>query len=133
METSKMFETAVRNKFRFPYRGQVSVEDLWDLSVEDLDKVFKALNAQRKKDQEESLLEVPAPQDEVLETQIEIVRYIVKVKQDETAERAAKSQRDKERADKRQTILRLLADKQDDTLRSMSADELKAMLKDLED
>lgn len=46
MNAEKMFETAVRNKMRFPYKGQISVEDLWDLDVNALDGVFKTLNSQ---------------------------------------------------------------------------------------
>ena len=52
----KMFETAVRTKMRFPFKGVVSVEDLWDLSVENLDTVYKTLNSELKKATEESLL-----------------------------------------------------------------------------
>lgn len=51
-----MFEIATRTKMRFPFKGMISVEDLWDLSVQNLDKVFKTLNSQRKEAQEESLL-----------------------------------------------------------------------------
>ena len=71
--SKNMFEVATRLKLRFPYRGMISVEDLWDLSVQSLDKVFKALNSQRKQAQEESLLNAKSSEDEVLDTQIEIV------------------------------------------------------------
>ena len=47
-----IFEVATRNKYRFPYRGQISVEDMWDLPVTELDKIFKTLNKQVKTSQE---------------------------------------------------------------------------------
>ena len=68
-----MFEEATRKKFRFPYYGTASVEDLWDLSVEDLDEIFKTLNSQRKTINEESLLEVKTEEDRELNTKIEII------------------------------------------------------------
>ena len=83
MEANKMFEVAVRNKFRFPFKGVISVEDLWDLSVQQLDGIFKTLKSQEKKAQEESLLDTRTPEDEALKTKIDIIRYIVTVKLDE--------------------------------------------------
>lgn len=56
MATEKMFETALRGKFRFPFRGLISTEDLYDLPVESLDSIFKELNSQIKRVKEESLL-----------------------------------------------------------------------------
>ena len=44
---TNIFEVATRNKYRFPYRGQISVEDMWDLPVTELDKIFKTLNKQK--------------------------------------------------------------------------------------
>ena len=49
MEANKMFEVAVRNKFRYPYKGVIATEDLWDLSVQQLDDIFKTLKSQEKK------------------------------------------------------------------------------------
>ena len=79
MIMEKKFEFALRNKVRFPYKGMISVEDLYDLSVRELDSVFKTLNAQVKKSQEESLLATKTKEDETLSIQIEIVKYIFKI------------------------------------------------------
>ena len=80
MEAGKLFETATRNKMRFPFRGMISVEDLWDLSLTNLDSVFKTLNAEAKKSEEESLLETKSKENEELSNKIEIVKYIVNTK-----------------------------------------------------
>ena len=80
MNTDKMFEIAVRSKMRFPYKGQISVEDLWDLDVNALDGVFKTLNGKVKVSQEESLLQTRSKESEELMLQIEIVKHIVSVK-----------------------------------------------------
>ena len=56
MTTENLIESATRSKMRFPFKGMISVEDLWDLSLTNLDSVFKTLNAEVKKFEEESLL-----------------------------------------------------------------------------
>ena len=123
----KMFEFALKNKVRFPYKGLVSVEDLFDLSVRDLDSIFKTLNAQVKKSQEESLLATKTKEDETLAIQIEIVKHIVKTKLDE-AETAKQS---KELKEKKQKIMEMIAEKKDEALRNASVEELQAMLDNL--
>ena len=54
MNNVNIFEVATRSKMRFPFRGNISVEDLWDLSVNDLDSIFKTLNARVKQTKEEA-------------------------------------------------------------------------------
>ena len=127
MEANKMFEVAVRNKFRYPYKGVISVEDLWDLSVQQLDGIFKMLKSQEKKAQEESLLDTRTPEDEVLKTKIDIIRHIVTVKLDE----AKQAERAKENRDQKQKILGILAEKQDADLRNKTPEELQAILNQL--
>lgn len=127
MEANKMFEVAVHNKFRFPFKGVISVEDLWDLSVQQLDGIFKTLKSQEKKAQEESLLDTRTPEDEALKTKIDIIRYIVTVKLDE----AKQAEHAKENRDQKQKILGILAEKQDADLRSKTPEELQAMLNQL--
>ena len=122
-----MFEYAVRNKMRFNFRGVISVEDLWDLKVEDLDKLYKSLNAEAKQSQEDSLLDKKTKQEEELGIKIDLVKHIVEVKLDEQEQRRVNA----ENREKRKRIQELLAEKQDESLRNKSEDELKAMLDDM--
>ena len=127
MSNEKMFEIATRNKFRFPYKGQISVEDMWELSLPALDSVFKALNAQIKQVKEESLLSTKSKADEILELQIEIVKYIVSVK---LAEKEAR-EKATEKAAQRQRIMEIMAKKQDESLENASMEDLQKMLTEL--
>lgn len=127
MEFTNVFEMASRLKFRFPFRGMISVEDLWDLTMEQLDTVYKALNKDVQQSQEESLMSEPRIGNAELNAKIEIVKYIFQVKQAEADERkraAANSM-------KRNRILEILAKKQDNALENMSEEELQAALAEL--
>jgi transcriptional antiterminator Rof (Rho-off) len=127
MTIENMFETALRNKFRFQFKGLISVEDLYDLSVQNLDTVFKGLNSQLKQVQEESLLNTKTKEDKELDVKIEIVKHIVKVKlEEENSRLKAKAQKEQ-----KQKIMEILSVKQDESLQNKSVDELKAMLEEL--
>ena len=122
--TEKMFEMALRTKMRFPFRGLVSVEDLYDLSVKDLDSVFKVLNSQLKQVKEESLLNTKTKEDKELDTKIEIVKYIVKTKLEEEDLKL----RAKEQKEQKQKIMEILSAKQDESLHNKSVEELQEIL-----
>jgi len=124
---NNMFELATRNKMRFPFKGQISVEDLWDLSLEDLDTVFKKLNKDAAQTKEESLLATKVKQDTVLDTQIEIVKYIFAVKM---AERTARLEAAK-RNEQKQKIMAVMATKQEHELQNKSIEELQKMLDEI--
>lgn len=127
MSSEKMFENAIRGKFRFPFKGMISVEDLWDLSVRDLDTVFKSLNSQVKKAKEESLLDTKTKEDETLDTMIEIVKYIVAIKLTEEQQR----HQVKEQREQKQKIMEILSAKKDEDLQNKSVEELQKMLNEL--
>lgn len=124
-----IFEYAVRNKCRFPFKGLISVEDLWDLSVTDLDSIYKTLNKQIKQSEEESLLSVKASVDTELETQIAIIKHIVPVK---LAEREARERAFAKKA-QTQKLMSIIAEKEDEALRNASVDDLRKMLDELSD
>ena len=126
MELTNVFERAAMNKYRFPYRGQISVEDLWDLSLPGLDSIFKQLNKLKKANEEESLLEVKSAEDVEVEDKIAIVKFIVKYKQAVAAERASA----KDKKERNQKILSIIERKQNKALEGKSVEELTAMLED---
>lgn len=129
MTTTNIFEYAVRNKIRFPFKGVISVEDMWDLSLANLDSIYKMLNKQVKQSEEESLLTTKTNVDTELEIQIAIVKHIVSVKLEE------QDAREKAAAKKvqKQKIMSIIATKEDEALQNSSVDDLKKMLDELND
>lgn len=131
MEEKKVniFEFATRTKMRFEYRGILSVEDLWDLSLTGLDTIYKQLNAKKKLEKEDSLLTTTkaTAQEVTLEVAIEIVKYIAKAKQDEAnaAKLAAAKRMEKQR------LLEILANKKDTELQGKSIEEIEKMIAEL--
>lgn len=128
MTVENIFEYATRNKVRFSFRGMISVEDLWDLSLTNLDSIYKELNKQSKQSEEESLLNIKTQEDELLNVQIEIVKHIVSVK---LAEKEAREKASAKKAQK-QKIMSIIAAKQDEALQNSSIDELQKMLDELD-
>ena len=122
-----VFELATKEKYRFPYKGMISVEDLWDLAAAQLDAIYKSLNAQKKSNEEESLLSQKSKEDETLNNKLELVKYIFEQKQAEAIAR----QQEKERAVKRQRIMEILASREDAALSGLSTEELNKMLDEL--
>ncbi len=129
MAVENIFEYATRNKVRFSFRGLISVEDLWDLSLTNLDSIYKELNKQSKQSEEESLLNIKTQEDELLNVQIDIVKHIVSVK---LAEKEAREKASAKKAQK-QKIMSIIAAKQDEALQNSSIDDLKKMLDELGD
>ena len=129
MTTENLFEMATRSKMRFPStKGELSVEDLWDLSDKDLDVVYKNLKDQEVKSSEESLLD-DANVDPKLTAAIGIVKYIFTTKRNEKLA-------EKERINKKLTqkkYIDALSKKQDEAIEKMSEAELRAMIDSFED
>ena len=122
-----MFEKAVREKVRFHYKGILTVEDLWDLHVAHLDAIYRALNAEVREKQEDSLLDTRSQQDELLDLQVEIVKHVVAVKLQEQAEHKGAL----ERKARKQKLLAILEERQDADLLGQSTEELEEMIREL--
>lgn len=123
---NNIFEYAVRNKLRFPYKGTISTEDLWDLPVTELDRIYKVLNKKNKTNEEESLLSTSFVDMDTL-VSIDIIKYIVnyKLKKKEENEQA------KKRAEDRQFIMDIVEKKRKQSLEDKTEEELLEMLKNM--
>lgn len=119
-----LFKIATKRKYRFNFRGVITVEDLWDLKVEELDSIYKSLKSKQKDASEESLLQTVSKEDKELNNKIEIIKAIVtdKLSAKERAQKAAAQRAQNQR------ILEIMADKQDAELKEKSVEELQAML-----
>lgn len=140
MEIEKMFEAASRMKLRFDSpRGLIAVEDLWDLpltanlgsngSRANLDSIAIALhkltkdatdtvsfvNPSESKDQSELLLKFG------------LVKHIIAVRVRERDELKQAS----DRREKKQRLLELIAQKEDQSLAEKSIEELYALAESL--
>lgn len=122
-----MFEQATRMKLRFEHKGVCSVEDLWDLPLEDLDEMYRVLNRQLKETKEDSLLGQKEETDKILDLKVEILKHIVKVRLDEQKAR----EDDSLRRARKQQLMEIIARKQDEELEGKSIEELNELISNL--
>jgi phosphoribosylaminoimidazole carboxylase (NCAIR synthetase) len=128
-----MWIEALSKKIRFEYKGMINIEDLFDLSLNELDEIYRNLKKELDEYQqysEDSLLDKDDEKDEAydeLQLKIDVVTAVfnhLKKQQEELQKRIAlQNQRDK--------ILGIIADKQDEELSNKSISELKEILNNL--
>ena len=128
-----MWIEALSRKLRFEYDGLKSTEDLFDLSLNDLDDIYRSLKKELDEYNEysaDSLLDKDEERDETvteLQLKIDVVTAVfnhLKKQQEELQRRIAlQNQKDK--------ILSLIADKETEELSDKSVSELKEILNNL--
>jgi len=122
-----MFQEASRIKLRFATTvGNISVEDLWDLKLSSLDGLAQCLHKQIK-DETVSFIKEVKEEDTIPKLKFDIVKQVIDVRLEEidAAKNAALIK------EKKQHILRIIADKESESLQETSLDELKKMLEEL--
>ena len=134
--SQELFEKASRKQFRFDSpQGQLTVEDLWELPLTsnkagraNLDDIAKELSKQVKAQGEtESFVNKTTKKDQVMEDKFELVKYIIGIllAEKEVADTL------KANKEKKQQILALIADKQNEAMAGKSIEELTAMVEAL--
>ena len=128
VDTINIWIERLKNKYRFEFKGLISVEDLFDLSLENLDLIYKNLKKEESDLQTDSLLEtVDNPLIKEIEIKLEIVKSIFNMKQIEI-ENMEKAMINKARKEK---ILAIIENKQDQELSEKSIEELKEIYNNL--
>lgn len=124
-----IFEYATRNRLRFAsVRGELTVEQLWNdvplRSRDDfnLNVVAKSANKALKDISEESFVETArTPEHTRREMALEVVKYVIEAK---LADEAAAKKRADNKVE-RETLLKILEEKQTDKLSALSEKQLK--------
>jgi len=124
MANTNIFEVATRGKYRYKHNGMISTEDLWDLKLEDLNKIYQALMKERKEAETESLLETKSTKDEARDNKIEIIKHIVEVKKADIEAKA----REKEEKERRQYIMGIIQKKENEALENLPIEELRKLV-----
>ncbi|EBS2632400.1 hypothetical protein DRX00_11595 [Salmonella enterica subsp. enterica serovar Gatuni] len=123
-----MFDKATRLKLRFESnKGLLSVEQVWDLSLNALNEMAKGLSRQVKaaETDEEDFIGTKSAVDSELQLRFDVVKHIigVKLKERDDSKDAA------ERKANNQVILELIQRKKQQELENKSVEELEALLK----
>lgn len=124
-----IFEQASRLKLTFSTnKGQLSVEHLWDLSLDSLDTLAKGVNRELKASEEESFVKTRTKANTELVLRLEILKRVIEVKLQEQEDK-------KNRAAKRaqlDTLEQLRDNKALQELQNLSLEEINARIAALE-
>ena len=124
------FEKATRKKLRFQAPvGLITTEDLWDLTLPQLNSIAKDLNKKIKASEEEDFLDEPKAgvEEDTTKLAFDVVLFILETKKKEKEDREQAT----ERKQKKDQLLALLAEKQTAGLRELSEEELKKKIEEL--
>jgi hypothetical protein len=121
-----MYKKASQLQLRFnTTKGQLTVEQLWDLPLTMLDALAVSLETEYKKSGKKSFLVTKSRKDKELKLAFDIVLDVLTTKMEEAA--AAKNIADTKEHNQR--ILELIKRKQDSELEDKSIKELEKLLK----
>jgi len=124
-----MFEQASRQPLRFDSsKGKVTVEDLWNLPLTELNVIAKALNKKIQEADEEDFIKEVSKEDATTKLKFGIVKHIITTLKVE-AEQRKNAAATKAEANK---LMELIAKKQEGALENLSVEELTARLAQLQ-
>lgn len=120
------FKLASQQKLRFQTnKGLLSVEQLWDLSLEDLDALAVSLETEHKESGKKSFLVKTSVKDKTAKLRFDVTLDVLntKVEEMQAAQEAA------EIKEHNKKIITLISEKQDESLKGKSVKQLEGMLR----
>lgn len=125
-----MYKQATKQKLRVATtKGLLSAEQLWDLSLTEIDALAVSLEKEHQESGKKSFLTSRSEKDKTVKLKFDIVLDVLNTK----VEEATVLQKRKERKERNQKILSLIEEKKDESLKSMSVKKLEALLVEDED
>lgn len=122
------FIEASKKKIRFTTtKGSLSVEDLWDLSLESLDKIAVAVDEDIQKEGRKSFIGKTSRGNSQKALALEILKFII---EDKIKEEEKKKER-LQKASQKEFLEALLNKKRIESLESLSLEEIQKQLDDL--
>ena len=123
-----MYKEALQMKLRFATsKGNLSVEDLFDLNLQALDKIAVGLDEEVSKSPRKSFISDVSQESKITELKFNIVKDIITTKLKEKSDR---EEAKKKQAEKVQ-LLDILARKQAASLENLSIEELQKRIAEL--
>jgi len=120
------YKKASQLKLRFQTnKGSLAVEQLWDLSLTDLDALAVSLENEYKQSGKKSFLVASSEKDKTAKLRFDVALDVLTTKVEE-AQAQAEAKEIKEHNEK---IITLIAEKKDESLKGKSVKQLEAMLK----
>ncbi len=120
------FKLASQQKLRYQTsKGLLSTEQLWDLSLEDLDGLAVSLETEHKESGKKSFLVKTSVKDKTAKLRFDVVLDVLNTKVElmQAAQEAA------EVKEHNKKIIALISEKQDESLKGKSVKQLEAMLR----
>ena len=120
------FKLASQQKLRFQTsKGVLSTEQLWDLSLEELDTLAVSLESDHKESGKKSFLIKTSTKDKTAKLKFDIALDVLNTK----VEEMHAAQEALEIKEHNKKIISLIAEKQDESLKGKSIKQLESMLK----
>ncbi len=121
-----IYKEGTMQKVRFTTsRGSLAQEQLFDLSVTDLNDVVVSLDEEYQKSGKKSFIVAKSTKDKLIKLKFDIALDVLNTKLDQAQEALTK----KENKEHNERILTLIAEKKDESLKNKSLSQLEAMLK----
>lgn len=120
------YKSAAQQKLRFQTpKGLLTVEQLWDLSLRELDTLAVSLETEHQQSGRKSFLAKTSAKDKTAKLRFDIVLDVLntKVEESQAAQEAAEAR------DHNKKIINLISEKQEEALKEKSVKELERMLK----
>lgn len=120
------YKSASQQKLRYQtQKGLLTTEQLWDLTLKELDSLAVALEVEHQQSGKKSFLTKTSAKDKTAKLKFDIVLDVLNTKADE----ANAAQEAAEVKEHNKKIITLISEKQDESLRGKSIKQLEAMLK----